>query len=193
MKAAGVSYTLGREARGKYNESSRADRTSSPAAIRSACLSLHTTKTASSCLTFSRRKSWLVSVTPTASSSRTATGCASLLIRRIAGRFRPANYDRSRYGLVLNFLKAAGDGAQMGDFLGISPMPNSKTDINAAMISTNLPGASWEYPEASYERRREIEQEHLTWAQGLLYLLANDDAVPQRLPNGNEQMGADQG
>ncbi len=94
---------------------------------------------------------------------------------------KPDGYRPERYTLVRNYLKARGEAASLGDFLGISPMPNSKTDINASTLSTNLPGASWEYPEASYARRREIWNEHLTWAQGLLYFLANDTSVPARI------------
>jgi hypothetical protein len=94
---------------------------------------------------------------------------------------KPVGYNPDRFALVRNYLKALGDSARLGDFLGISHMPNSKTDINASVVSTNLPGASWEYPEANYKRRQEIWNEHLTWAQGLLYFLANDESVPARL------------
>jgi hypothetical protein len=48
-------------------------------------------------------------------------------------------------------------------------------------VSTDLLGASWEYPEASYERRKQIWNEHLTWAQGLMYFLGNDASVPESL------------
>jgi hypothetical protein len=52
-------------------------------------------------------------------------------------------------------------------------------DANSSgAVSTNLPGASVEYPEASHERRRQIRDEHLTWAQGLLYYVQNDPEVP---------------
>lgn len=94
---------------------------------------------------------------------------------------RPENYDAKRFGLVRNYLKALGDLARLRDFMGSSPIPNNKSDVNASVLSTNLPGANWEYPEASYERRREIWNEHLTWAQGLVYFLANDAAVPERI------------
>ena len=94
---------------------------------------------------------------------------------------KPKDYKPERFALVRNYLRALGDAATLGDFLGISPMPNSKTDINATVVSTNLPGANWDYPEASYERRQEIWNEHLSWTQGLVYFLANDESVPERL------------
>jgi hypothetical protein len=74
--------------------------------------------------------------------------------------------------------------------MGISVLPNNKTDINSGGgVSTNLPGASWEYPEASYQRRRQIWDEHLTWAQGLLYFVANDPDVPERIRADMNQWG----
>jgi hypothetical protein len=48
-------------------------------------------------------------------------------------------------------------------------------------VSTDLPGASWEYPDANAARRKEIREEHLSWAQGLLFFLANDANVPETI------------
>jgi hypothetical protein len=43
-----------------------------------------------------------------------------------------------------------GDSAKLVDFMGISLLPNDKTDINSGgAVSTNLPGASGDYPGAS--------------------------------------------
>jgi hypothetical protein len=99
-------------------------------------------------------------------------------------------YDRARYGLAQAYLKALGDSARLRDFMGISVLPNDKTDINSGgAVSTNLPGASWEYPDASYERRRQIWNEHLTWGQGLLYFIANDSAVPEQIRADMNQWG----
>jgi FAD dependent oxidoreductase len=94
---------------------------------------------------------------------------------------KPKDYRPERFTLVRNYIRALGDEARLNDFLGISPMPNSKTDINASVVSTNLPGANWDYPDGSYRRRQEIWDEHLSWAQGLVYFLANDESVPQRI------------
>ena len=102
---------------------------------------------------------------------------------------RPANYERAPLGLVKNYVKSLGPGARLGDFLGISVLPNQKTDINASVVSTNLVGASWEYPEASYERRGEIWNEHLLYAQSLLYFLGNDPSVPAHIREEMQQWG----
>lgn len=95
---------------------------------------------------------------------------------------QPKGYDPARFGLVKNYLKALGENARLGDFLGISRMPNNKTDINAGGgVSTNVPGASWAYTEASRERRKEIWEEHRGWAHGLVYFLGHDPSVPERI------------
>jgi hypothetical protein len=94
---------------------------------------------------------------------------------------KPERYDPARFGLVRNYLKALGEQAQLRDFAGISRMPNNKTDLNAATVSTNLLGAGLAYIEANFERRKQILEEHRSWAHGLLYLLANDPMVPEKL------------
>ena len=60
------------------------------------------------------------------------------------------------------------------------PVPNRKTDTNNhGPFSTDNIGLSYDYPEASYERRREILKEHETYQKGWLYFIANDPRVPK--------------
>jgi hypothetical protein len=95
---------------------------------------------------------------------------------------RPAGYDPKRYELARRYIESAKGALTLGDFVGVVRIPNGKSDVNSTgPVSTDLNGASWEYPEASYERRRQIWNEHLTWAQGLIYFLQNDPAVPQTI------------
>ena len=95
---------------------------------------------------------------------------------------RPDHYRPERYELARRYLQSANGALGLRDFLGISPIPNDKADINSTgPVSTDLLGASWEYPEASYERRKQIWDEHLSWAQGLLYFLGNDSSVPETI------------
>lgn len=70
-------------------------------------------------------------------------------------------------------------------------LPNGKADVNSiGPISTNLlDGSSWEYPDASYARRREIWDHHLRYTQGLLYFLTNDPSVPGVIPDELSQWG----
>ncbi|WP_372637962.1 FAD-dependent oxidoreductase, partial [Fodinibius sp.] len=44
--------------------------------------------------------------------------------------------------------------------------------------STDYIGMSYDYPEASYERREQIIREHEDYQKGLMYFLANDPRVP---------------
>lgn len=52
---------------------------------------------------------------------------------------------------------------------------------NMHAVGSDYPGANWEYPEASYERRREIEKEHETYIRGFLWTMANNSRVPESI------------
>ena len=61
-----------------------------------------------------------------------------------------------------------------------SPMPNRKTDTNnRSGFSTDFIGQNWNYPEASYAERAEIERAHLRHQRGLMWTLANHPRVPE--------------
>jgi hypothetical protein len=60
------------------------------------------------------------------------------------------------------------------------PVPNRKTDSNNhGPFSTDNIGFNYDYPEASYERRREILKEHETYQKGWLWFIINDPRVPK--------------
>jgi hypothetical protein len=52
---------------------------------------------------------------------------------------------------------------------------------NMHAIGSDFPGANWEYPEASYARRREIEMEHEAYIRGFLWTMANSPRVPEAI------------
>ncbi|MCW5962586.1 MAG: FAD-dependent oxidoreductase [Bryobacterales bacterium] len=88
---------------------------------------------------------------------------------------KPRNYDPKEYELLLRIF-AAGWRETFNKF---DPIPNLKTDTNNhGPFSTDNIGRNWDYPEASYARRREIIQEHVDYQQGWLYFIANDPRVP---------------
>jgi len=88
---------------------------------------------------------------------------------------KPAGYDASQYELLLR-IYAAGWTETLGKF---DPIPNHKTDTNNhGPFSTDNIGMNYDYPDASYARRREIIREHETYQQGWLYFIANDPRVP---------------
>ena len=89
---------------------------------------------------------------------------------------KPANYDPREYELLLRIFQAG----WRETFDKFDPIPNLKTDTNNhGPFSTDNIGRNWDYPEASYERRREIVQEHVNYQQGWLYFIANDPRMPE--------------
>ena len=88
---------------------------------------------------------------------------------------KPANYDASQYELLVRVFEAG----WRQTFHKFDLLPNRKTDTNNhGPFSFDNIGMNYDYPEASYERRREIIQEHRDYQQGLLWFLANDPRVP---------------
>jgi hypothetical protein len=89
---------------------------------------------------------------------------------------KPAGYDPGQYELLLRVF----DKGWRETFGKFDPIPNHKTDTNNhGPFSTDNIGMNWDYPEASYERRREIIAEHETYQKGWLYFIANDPRVPR--------------
>jgi arylsulfatase A-like enzyme len=88
---------------------------------------------------------------------------------------KPAGYDPARYELLARTLAAGWREV----FAKFDAIPNRKTDTNNhGPFSFDHIGANYDYPEASYERRREIIADHERYQQGLLWFLAHDDRVP---------------
>src|SRR5258706_735941 len=91
---------------------------------------------------------------------------------------RPEGYDPEQYELLLRIFQAG----WRETFEKFDPIPNHKTDCNNhGPMSTDNIGYSYEYPEASYNRRREILKEHETYQKGWLYFIANDPRVPSNV------------
>lgn len=89
---------------------------------------------------------------------------------------KPEGYDPAQYELLLRVF-AAGWREHFGKFDRIQ---NFKTDTNNhGPFSTDNIGYNYDYPDGSYERRREIIAEHETYQQGLMYFMANDPRVPE--------------
>jgi hypothetical protein len=93
---------------------------------------------------------------------------------------KPAHYDAGQYELILRAYDA---GLKLNEVFGkFDPIPNLKTDTNNhGPFSFDNLGKNYDYPEANYERRKEIIQEHRNYQQGLLYFLATDPRVPQQV------------
>lgn len=178
MKAAGVSYKVGREGRDTYGESL--------AGRRDLLRSNHQVN-----FPISPWKDGKLLPHITAEEDLAPTGagdgkfqaynyrlCLTNVPENRISIEKPEGYDPARYKLLRRCFEVGGD--KVNGILGIKPMPNGKSDVNAgAPISLNLPGANQDYPDGSPERRREIWKEHLDWAHGLVYFVQNDPSVPE--------------
>jgi len=99
---------------------------------------------------------------------------------------KAADYDPRRYELLGRVF----DTGWRETFTKFDPLPNAKTDVNNhGPFSTDNIGANYDYPEASYERRRQIVAEHESYQQGLMYFLANDPSVPEEVRTKMSQWG----
>lgn len=88
---------------------------------------------------------------------------------------KPENYNPSNYELLVRILDSGWDHT----FKKFDPIPNLKTDVNNhGPFSFDFIGMNYDYPEADYEQRREIIQEHEDYQRGLLYFYKTDPSVP---------------
>lgn len=104
---------------------------------------------------------------------------------------KPANYDPERYELLARVYAAGWNET----FWKYDPIPNLKTDTNNhGPFSTDYIGKNYDYPEANYARRKEIIKEHEDYQKGLMYFLANDPRVPEKVRNelGNYGLAKDE-
>ena len=90
----------------------------------------------------------------------------------------PPDYDSTQYEL----LRRVFDSGWRQVFAKYDPIPNHKTDVNNhGPFSTDNIGMNYDYPEAGYERRMEIINEHTSYQKGLLWFLSSDPAVPEEI------------
>jgi hypothetical protein len=90
---------------------------------------------------------------------------------------KPEGYDSSQYELLIRIYNSGWDET----FNKFDAIPNLKTDVNNhGPFSFDNIGMNYDYPEASYTRRKEIIKEHETYQKGLLYFIATDARVPKK-------------
>ncbi|KSA12200.1 FAD-dependent oxidoreductase [Maribacter dokdonensis] len=98
---------------------------------------------------------------------------------------KPENYDPAQYEL----LRRVFEGGRYSMFGG-GKIPNKKRDVNnVGPFSSDNIGMNYDYPEASYERRKEILQEHIDYHKGLLYFWGHDESVPERFRTSIKKWG----
>ncbi|HEX2474358.1 MAG TPA: FAD-dependent oxidoreductase [Lacipirellulaceae bacterium] len=99
---------------------------------------------------------------------------------------KPADYDESRYELLLRNFEAGDTRAPWNPVW----MPNRKTDTNNNhAFSTDYIGGSFDYPDADYKTREAIIADHVSYQQGLMWTLANHQRVPKKVRDEFQRLG----
>lgn len=99
---------------------------------------------------------------------------------------KPDGYDPVRYELLARVYQTGWNET----FNKYDPIPNRKTDTNNhGPFSTDYIGKNYDYPEATYERRRAIIRDHELYQKGLMYFLQNDPKVPADVHEKMQQWG----
>ncbi|MBI5820047.1 MAG: FAD-dependent oxidoreductase [Verrucomicrobia bacterium] len=99
---------------------------------------------------------------------------------------KPKGYDPKQYALLLRIFETG----WRETFEKFDPIPNHKTDTNNhGPMSTDNIGRNYDYPDGSYERRREILREHETYQKGWLWFIANDPRVPKDVQEAMQRWG----
>ena len=99
---------------------------------------------------------------------------------------KPEGYDPARYELLARVFASG----WRETFNKYDLIPNRKTDTNNhGPFSTDYIGKNYDYPEASYERRKEIIKDHELYQKGLMYFMQNDSKVPADVQDKMKQWG----
>ncbi|WP_197529633.1 FAD-dependent oxidoreductase [Botrimarina mediterranea] len=196
MAAAGVSYTIGREANSKYNETLNGIQTARAVKNQLPCCidPYNTPGDASSGL--------LPGVNPDAGGPDgagdkrlQAYNYRMVLTNNPANRTpvpQPTGYDEKDYEILFRAIEAG----QSNRFFKFSPMPNNKTDSNNdSGASTDFIGGNYtletgvNFAEADYDTREEMLQAHRDYQQGFVWTLQNHPRVPASIRNSMDDWG----
>ena len=193
LAAAGISYTIGREANSQYGETLNGVQANDSSLTLSGGLSAN-----------SRHHNFVPGVDPYIITGDPSSGLLPGINPKVAedgsadthiqaycyrmcltdhpqNRIpfeKPMNYKESDYELLFRNYEA---GYNRIPWIN-SKMPNRKTDSNNRDgFSTDFIGQNYGYPEASYEERERIAQAHLAHQQGLMWTLANHPRIPKEI------------
>jgi hypothetical protein len=102
---------------------------------------------------------------------------------------RPEGYDSSRYELLVRLMEKEPT-RPFNLILKPDAMPGRKTDINNnGPFSTDMIGMNYDYPEADYAKRTEIQRSHELYIKGLLYFIGHSSRLPAHLGNEMRKWG----
>ena len=111
----------------------------------------------------------------------------------------PDHYDRRRFALLEGWLRgktARAEEVKLDHILDLYGRRNGKFELNnkqSAIFSLGHFGGQFDWPDADWPKREAIYQDHLDYTLGLLYFLANDEAVPEPVRAEMRQWGLHRG
>lgn len=95
---------------------------------------------------------------------------------------KPEGYDPKQYELLIRYLQKAEAAGLKVPLMNHVTMPNGKTDTNNhGGFSTDNIGYNYEYPDGDWPTRERIIKEHEVYQKGLMWTLANDPRIPERI------------
>lgn len=89
---------------------------------------------------------------------------------------KPENYNSLWFEHIMRWIKVSPN-ITIDHILTLTPLPNDKTDTNHA----DFVGANYAWPEGDYQTRDSLAQMHKDYVLGILWFLAYDERVPQKI------------
>jgi FAD dependent oxidoreductase len=111
----------------------------------------------------------------------------------------PRHYDPKRFSLLANWFRdqaAQNKPVKLEDILDLYPQRHGKFELNnkqSAIFSLGHFGGQFDWPDATYEQRARIYEDHLDYTLGLLHFLATDDSVPANVQREMKKLGLHKG
>lgn len=107
----------------------------------------------------------------------------------------PKHYDAARYSLLADWLRdqtAKKKPVKLYDIIDLYERRNGKFELNnkqSAIFSLGHFGGQFDWPDATYEQRARIYEDHLDYTLGLLHFLAHDESVPANVQTEMKSLG----
>jgi hypothetical protein len=102
---------------------------------------------------------------------------------------KPAGYDADTFALLHRYLTVKPDFPWDWTYK-YGPVKLNVGDCNnAGPFSTDFVGGSYDWPTADYATREKIFQAHVNYQQGLMWFLAHDERLPERIREKAGQFG----
>lgn len=185
MAAAGVEYIVGRESNARYSESCNGIRINYTQGLDLTSISPYADAKSGRLLPYVDAAPW---GNQGDADRRTQAYCYRVTLTDDVDNMvkikRPKGYNAEWYELLLRHILREPN-IELKNIITFTPMPNRKTDTN----HLDFFGASFDYAEASYAERAEIESLHKSYALGMMWFLANDKRVPESLRSEMKRWG----